>query len=137
MVKVLGSWAVMAWIRADDPARLKVRALIDAAGRGEVELVMNMVNVGEVYYLLAKERDRPQAETFLSDFQTMPVGIVGAPNDLILEAARWKSRYPISYGDAFALATAIRRQGALVTGDPDFKPIREAGVVELDWIGRS
>lgn len=137
MVKILDAWALMAWLRAEDPARLKVRGLLDTASRGEVELVMNMVNVGEVYYLVAKERDRPQAEIFLADFQTMPVQIVGAPNDLILEAARWKSRYPISYADAFALATAIRRRGALVTGDPDFKPIRDAGIVELDWIGRS
>lgn len=134
MAKVLDSWAVAAWVRGE-PSAPKVRALLSAAETGTLDLIMSMVNVGEVYYLLAKQRARGEAEQFLDDVERVPVRIVGAPNDLILEAARWKSQYPISYADGFALATAVRERATLVTGDPDFRFLREAGIVDVEWIG--
>ena len=38
---------------------------------------------------------------------------------LILEAARIKADYPMSYADAFAAATAIQLGAPLWTGDPE------------------
>lgn len=134
MAKVLDSWAVAAWVRGE-PSAPKVRALLSAAETGALDLIMSMVNVGEVYYLLAKQRARGEAEQFLDDVERVPVRIVGAPNDLILDAARWKSQYSISYADGFALATAVREHATLVTGDPDFRFLREAGIVDVEWIG--
>ena len=134
--RVLDSWAVMAWLNGEQPAKGRFVALLTEAAQGSVSLAMSMVNVGEVYYLLAKDKGQRFAVTFWEDFQTTPVRIVGAPNDLILEAAQWKSRHPISYADAFALATAVREQAVLVTGDPEFQPLAERGLVRLEWIGR-
>ena len=133
--KVLDAWAVMAWISGEQPARAKMQALLEEAERGQVDLSMSMVNAGEVYYRLARQRGRDCAQSFWDDFQTGPTRIVDAPNWLILEAAQWKSRYPISYADAFAVATARREQAALVSGDPDFQALAASGIVELEWIG--
>ena len=136
MAKVLDSWALMAWVKDEEPAASQVEDLLDAGEARQVDLLMSMINVGEVYYLLRKQRGPPRAEKFWDDIQTLPVRIVGAPNDLILEAARFKSQYPISYADAFAVATAVRERATLVTGDLDFKALSEANVVEIEWLGR-
>ena len=133
--KVLDAWAVMAWVSGEQPARRRVQALMDSAETRQIDVCMSMVNAGEVYYRLARQHGQQYARSFWDDFQTGPTRIVDAPNWLILEAAQWKSQYPISYADAFAVATARRERASLVTGDPDFKPLAEAGVVELEWIG--
>ena len=134
-VKVLDSWALMAWINGERPAVGKVQALLEEADAGQLDLSMNMVNAGEVYYLLARQHGDAYAGGFWDDLQTTPIRIVDAPNWLILEAARWKSRYRISYADAFAVATAIRERATLVSGDPDFRALSDSRVVDLEWIG--
>ena len=133
--KVLDSWAVMAWLNDEEPAASHFEALLDDATLGRTALAMSMVNVGEVYHLVAKRYGQRQATSFWEEFQTTPIRILPAPNALILEAARWKSQYPISYADAFALASVLVEQAVLVTGDPDFRALSEAGVVQLEWIG--
>ena len=65
----------------------------------------------------------------------MRIQALAVPKGLILEAAHLKGRYPISYADAFAVATAIRLRAPLVSGDPELKVFQESGVVEIDWIG--
>ena len=134
--KVLDAWAVLAWIYGEPPAVAVVPVLLEQAAAGALTLSMSMVNIGEVYYQLARRSGREQAAAFWEDFQTTPVRILPVPNSLILEAAQWKSKYPISYADAFAVATAIREQSVLVSGDPDFRALAEAGELQLEWIGR-
>jgi ribonuclease VapC len=50
----------------------------------------------------------------------------------VLEAARTKARFPIAYADALAVATAIRMNAALVTGDPEFQAVSH--LIEIDWL---
>ena len=54
------------------------------------------------------------------------------PNDLIFRAAELKARYPISYADAFALASAIEHQAELVTGDPELRRVEH--LVGIVWV---
>jgi predicted nucleic acid-binding protein len=136
MRNVLDSWAVMAWIEGEQPARRSVDRLVAAAERGEVELMMSLINVGEVYYVLAKRRGVEEAEAFLSDLAALPIRTL-VPNDaLILDAARLKGRFAISYVDAFAVETARQQAAPLVTGDPELKLLAHKRIVELDWVGR-
>jgi predicted nucleic acid-binding protein len=43
-----------------------------------------------------------------------------------------KARFPLSYADAFALATAVRFRARLVTGDPEFEAAED--LVEVEWL---
>ena len=43
---VLDAWAIMAWLKGQQPAAERVRLLLDAADRGERKLAMNIVNLG-------------------------------------------------------------------------------------------
>jgi len=135
MDKILDSWAVLAWLQDERPAAEKVQALLDAAEAGTLKLGMCMINVGEVYYRLAKTRGEGDAVAFLRDLKSMPIKTLGVPKKLIVEAARLKGRYSMSYADAFAVATAVRERAPIVTGDPEIKALVDTGRVGVEWIG--
>ncbi|HXJ95729.1 MAG TPA: PIN domain-containing protein [Terriglobia bacterium] len=56
-------------------------------------------------------------------------------SQLILDAARLKSRFPISYADAFAVETARQRKAPLVTGDAEILELSKREPIELLWVG--
>ena len=70
---VLDSWAMIGWLQGEEPARAKVRDLLDEASRGETRVGISLINVGEVFYLMAKRHGAAPAERFLSDLAMMPI----------------------------------------------------------------
>ncbi|MBI2679565.1 MAG: type II toxin-antitoxin system VapC family toxin [Candidatus Solibacter usitatus] len=132
MRKVIDSWALMAWIQGQ-PAAGRVAKILEQASSGSVELLISMINVGEVYYLLAKRLGPRHAEDFLNRFPALPMRSVVPDGAGIIEAAKLKGSYPISYADSFAAALAIRQRVPLVTGDHEFK--RLSRILKLEWIG--
>jgi uncharacterized protein len=133
---VLDSWAIMAWLQGEEPARAKVREILErAAASGGREVSMSMINIGEVFYLMAKRHGAALAERFLSEVPTIPIQTLVPDRRLIAEAARLKSRFAISYADAFAVETARRQRAALVTGDSELLALSKQEPIELLWIG--
>jgi len=110
----------------------RVKSLLREAERSRVPLLMNEINVGEVYYVTAKDRSLEQAEVFSRHLDMLPLQAVGNSFDDILEAPRLKARFPISYADAFAIATVNRMNAVVVTGDPEFR--RAEHLVTIDWL---
>jgi predicted nucleic acid-binding protein len=47
---VLDTWALLAWLNREEPAATVVRGLLDEAESGRQQLVMSMVNAGEISY---------------------------------------------------------------------------------------
>ncbi|MGI8770617.1 MAG: PIN domain-containing protein [Acidobacteriaceae bacterium] len=131
---VLDAWAVMAWLKGQSPAADRVRRLLDAAERRECSLAMNIVNIGEVFYLSTKARDLVYAQRVIENLQSR-IAHISATDELVMRAARLKARYAISYADAFAAATAIDRESPLVTGDPELRVVAEQEEsLKLEWI---
>ena len=93
---------------------------------------MNEINLGEVYYSLARSSSTESAEGFLKRLPTLPIRPLSNTYEHVLAAARLKARLPISYADALAVATAQREQATLVTGDPDFQAVQH--LVPIRWI---
>ncbi len=93
---------------------------------------MNEINIGEVYYMTATGRSLEQAEDFLHRLETLPIQAVADSFTAVLEAAKLKARFPISYADAFAVATAIRMTAVVVTGDPEFRQVEH--LVTIEWL---
>lgn len=110
----------------------KVRELMHTAEASGKPLLMNEINIGEVYYITAKERSLGKAEEFLHRLETLPIHCVSNSFADVLEAARMKAQFPISYADAFAVTTALRSNAVVVTGDPEFHAV--AHLVEILWI---
>jgi len=128
-VRLLDSFALLAYLKKEKNYQ-KVK---DILASHEEDLLMNEINVGEVYYILARERSLDAAEYFLHDIlQALAIKIT--PNSLsdVIEAAKIKAQFPIAYADAFAVATAIKHDATLVTGDPDFKKAEH--LITIDWL---
>ena len=131
---VLDSWALMAWLTRAEPGGRQVRSLLERAVAGRLELFMNIINVGEILYLLLKRGHGERAEALAEDIgSSMPIRTVVPDRDFILDAARLKGRHPISYADAFAAITALRLDCSLVTGDPELQLVSG---LKMKWIGK-
>jgi ribonuclease VapC len=113
-----------------------MRRLLLSAKRGKLQLIMSVINLGEVYYCIAKVSDESHAQQVVERFRLTPVVVVPVGNQLVFEAASLKARFPISYADSFAAALAVGRSARLITGDPDFLPLEEARVLKIQWLAR-
>jgi uncharacterized protein len=133
---VLDAWAIMAWLKGQQPAADRVRTLLEEAGNRRRKLAMNIVNLGEVFYLSVKAKDQAYGHRVLEALRPRVVKI-SASDELVMLAATLKSRNAISYADAFAAATAILREVPLVTGDPELRAMGAAEkALRVEWIGR-
>ncbi len=94
---------------------------------------MNDINIGETYYIVAKERGMQAADYFINVIlPSLPITSLSNSLNEVLEALRIKSRFSMSYADCFAAATAIRERAVIITGDPEFKQLEKE--VEIEWI---
>jgi len=108
----LDSWAVLAWLDGQQPARRRVEAVIPQRP------VMNWVNLVEVYYRVERDHGRSAADEVLVELrQVLDLELPGVVR--MVETARLKAALPIALADCFALATATARGIPLLTGDPE------------------
>ncbi len=128
---LLDSYAILALLN-DERGAEAVADLLRQAVEADAPLLVNEINVGEVYYIVAKHRSVDDAERVLHYLDTLPLEIVHNEYEHVLDAARVKASYPLSYADAFAVATAVRLHATIVTGDAEFASVQK--LVEIRWI---
>jgi len=122
--KILDAYALIAFFE-DEPGADFVRGLLLEAEAGNVRLAMSVVNLGEVWYSVAREVSPQQADSIVQEIRGMSIEIVDADWELTHQAANYKSRGGISYADCYAAALAKLRKADLVTGDPEFEKLKE------------
>jgi len=130
---VLDSYAVLAYLEAEQGSE-QVKNLLEAAGKGKCHLFMCVVNVGEVVYIVERERGLPKAQETLARINELPIEIVDVDRALTLAAAHLKANCPIAYADCFAAALSQIRNAALVTGDPEFRKIKPDCELQIKWL---
>jgi len=130
---VLDTFALIAHFEAE-PGGEKVSQLLIDAGNGEITIAMSLINVGEIFYIITRQQGISKAEIMLDDLRAFPITFYEATENRILAAARLKAEYPISYADAFAASLAQELGASLVTGDPEFKTIKEK--LSLFWLDK-
>ncbi len=118
-VAVVDSWAALAFLRKEGPADTTMRRYLKRAASGNVRLLMNLVNLGEVYYRMIQLAGFGDADERLRLFRKLPIEMVPVREPLAMEAGRIKAQYRISFADAFAVATARVESGPVLTGDPE------------------
>jgi PIN domain nuclease of toxin-antitoxin system len=129
--KVLDSYALMAFFE-DEPGADHVRSLIHKAVESETNLLMTVVNLGEVWYSIARTNSPEKADQYIHEIKGMGIEIVDIDWALTRQAAVFKANGNISYGDCFAAALAKMRKAELVTGDKEFKSLESD--IKLSWI---
>lgn len=97
---------------------------------------MTYVNLGEVYYRVAREEGRVAADQALVWTDQLPIMLSDAGRTLTLAAARLKAAYRISFADCFAAALAQQLDAVIVTGDPDFALLEANRLVSVEWLAK-
>ncbi len=129
--RVLDSFAILAYLKKENNYQKVVKLL--SSNPKECSVIMNEINIGESYYIISRERGREQADYFVETvLPNLPVEVIPNSFEQIIEASRIKAKYPISYADCFAVATAVREKATIVTGDPEFKKVKD--LVEVEWL---
>jgi len=128
---ILDSYAVLAYFQKEKGSAT-VKELLKKASQNQCILYLCIINLGEVMYVIEKEKGLQSAQLALCRIKELPIEIIAAEEDITLEAAHIKANYPISYADCFAASAAKLYKGLLVTGDPEFQLLMN--YVDIVWI---
>jgi predicted nucleic acid-binding protein len=132
---VLDSFALLAYLEGEAGMR-RVRAVLEGAEARRYSVYLSLINLGEALYITERERGLVAARRTLAAVGDLPIETVPVHRETVLAAAHIKARYPISYADAFAAVAARDRGGVVMTGDPEFRPLAEDGLVAVEWLPR-
>jgi len=117
---------------ADEPSAERIGKLFGDAHESGIPLLMTVINAGEVWYTIARERSEKEASESIKDIDDLGVTIVEADWDLTLQAARFKAKGRIAYADCFAGALAKLRNAPVITGDLEFKILEKE--ISIIWL---
>jgi len=132
---VLDSFALLAYLEGE-AGKSRVKALLHGAESGKYSVYISLINLGEVLYIIEREKDLHVAQRTLAAVDQLPLQIVPVSRAAVLAAAHVKACYPISYADAFAVSTAQDYHCVLLTGDPEFCAVEADGLIAVEWLPR-
>jgi PIN domain nuclease of toxin-antitoxin system len=129
--KVLDSYALMAFFE-DEPGADFVRGLIHKSVESDTTLLMSVVNLGEIWYSIARTNSAEMADQYIHEIKGMGIEIIDIDWTLTRQAAAFKCNGNISYADCFAAALAKLKKADLITGDKEFKSLEAE--IKISWI---
>lgn len=128
---VLDSFAILAFLNQERGYDI-IKRLFRQAGKQQIKLYLNEINAGECYYIIHKTRSKEAAERFLLTLQVLSIELARNNFQDIIEAARIKAGFTLSYADAFVISTARKLNALIYTGDQEFKQVKH--LVRIKWI---
>ncbi len=97
-------------------------------------LAIHTVNLCEVYYGYLRSDGLEKANEAW-ERATKLLGVLETiDGGFIKRVARWKVNPGLGLGDSFVAACAEEHAAILVTADPDFEPVQQAGLVRVEFI---
>ena len=132
---ILDACALVALLQ-DEPGADEVAAVFNAANNDEAKIIINKVNLLEVYYDAYRSRGKEQADLMISEMKKRPIEINAEMSDEIFnEAGRLKASYRVSLADSIALAQTIAVDGELLSADHhEFDVIEGNEPIRFYWI---
>ena len=110
---VLDACAVLALIKGEQGMNI-VRSAIES----DDEVFLHSVTLLEVYYNVAKEHGMDNADLFFEQIMQTTIKIIyEITENTIKHAGYFKSKYKISLGDSFVLATAKLHNATIISSD--------------------
>ncbi|MGA2572505.1 MAG: type II toxin-antitoxin system VapC family toxin [Terracidiphilus sp.] len=102
------------------PGFLDVRNLVQQAREGRAHLATSVVNLGEVFYVLARYVGVEQAMQCVRETHNV-VTVVPLNEQAALDAAMLRFHYKLGLADCAAAELAMNMKATLVTADPEYK----------------
>lgn len=119
---VLDSYALLSFLFQEKGHR-EIGVLLEKALETDRLLLMSSVNWAEIRYVIERKKGADTWKKGRPKILSLPLEIVPADQDLAELAGQIKVSRKISLADCFAAALAKQRDGAIYTGDPDFKAL--------------
>ena len=130
-VKVLDSLALLAYFE-DEAGSVEVTKILQEAAEKKRNLLISIVNWGEVLYIIEMRYGREKRDTIERLMSQMHLEVVDADKDLTRAAAHIKATEKLPYADSFAAALTLIRKAELVTGDKDFRAVENK--IRVVWL---
>ncbi len=128
---VLDSYALLAYF-GKEPGWERVTDQLTRAANDEVDLLLSVVNWGEVDYITRRLYDQSTVDEVLAAIDELPITVRDADRSLAQSAAQVKARGGLSYADCFAVGLARQVDGAVLTGDPEFEQVEDT--IDVMWL---
>lgn len=128
---VLDAWAIVALLQGEEPAASRVKQLLQ---QPDPTIYLSAINLGEVYYIIARKQGLPAANKHIQVIEQLPVSIIYPDRQRVITAAGLKAQHKLSYADAFAAGTAVEFNATLLTGDPEL--INLHGIIQIEALSR-
>ena len=125
------AFPLLCWLQEEKGYKM-VDDLLNEAEEGRTSISIHIINLGEVYYRICRVTGMRQAEEMLPKIRLLPIRVLSISNEDVMEAAKIKGKYLISYADAFVVAKALQSGSTVVTGDPEYKAVSK--LVKIFWI---
>jgi len=131
---VLDACALVALLKNEKGAD-NVVAAYKKAENDEAQIIINRINLLEVYYGFYRESGKEYAENIIDSVSKSIVSISEFDKSLFNEAGRLKASYRISLADSIVLAQSIVSSGILLTADHhEFDVIEGKEPIRFGWI---
>ena len=113
-----------------------VEKLLEKAISGKTDLIMNKINLLEIYYGVYRDDGVESAESVLQTIKKLPIQIIHSMSDeVFIEAGMLKAKHKISLTDSIAVAEANIRKSPLVTADHhELDRLEELKAFKAYWI---
>ncbi|HEY5139443.1 MAG TPA: type II toxin-antitoxin system VapC family toxin [Methylococcales bacterium] len=128
---LLDSSAFLAYLN-DEPGREQGQEILALGKSHKCQLVMFLINLGEVLYITKRTRGLPGTQMVQALVERLPLEFLKASRDLILNAAQIKASHALSHADAFAVASAICEDAIVLIGDPEYHTVED--LVKVEWL---
>ena len=134
-VYVMDACALIALLSQEEGSD-RVLSVYNRAVSGDAALIMNVLNLLEVYYGDYRAHGKEAASNMVANVYASPIQIIPAiSGDIFEEAGRLKASYRISLAGSVALAQTLVSDGTLLTSDHhEFDVIEEQENIRLEWI---
>ena len=126
---ILDACALLRWLQ-DEPGANQVDQFLNGAATGHHQVLMHIMNLGEVIYVIAKDFGWDLAQRKKEEIGLLPIRILPFSESIFWHAVELKAHHAMSYADCFAAAAAIHEQATLLTSDPEFEVVRHLITVE-------
>jgi len=128
---ILDSSALLRFFQKESGAEI-VKNKLEKAQQENQPLLLNLINLGEIYYIVKKKFGEEKLKETLILLEELPISWYPISKDLIIKAADLKADYDLPFVDAICAATALMEDGDLLTSDPHFKKVEKE--ISIIWI---
>ena len=130
---VLDSFALVGLFHRE-PGWKTVQAALYEQEKNNTAAFLSWINWGEFYYIVGRRVGLAKAAETLRLLEQLPIQLYPVDQPLVRAAAEIKGEFPVSYADAFCIATAQKLEATVLTRDPEFRSVKH--LIKIRWLKR-